>query len=162
MRGAAVVPEVSFKSDGVFSFQSSVTPLVFRRGSDGRGRHYSARPANLQRSFALLFINRLVKRQNNELPAQACDEYRWPIFVIADLHRDGRASRQHGDFSLESACSLFNITKVTYDIAGRIENRSAIAFARQRLLPRSQQWIIRFHRLQKLPFVDTFRASFRR
>ena len=92
----------------------------------------------------------------------ASDEDRWPIFVIADLHRHDRARRQRVDLRLESARALFNTTKATRAFAGRIENRGAITFARQRLLPRSQQWIVRFHRLQKLPSADTFRASFRR
>jgi hypothetical protein len=43
-----------------------------------------------------------------------------------------------------------------------MENGRTIALGRQRPLPRHQEWIARFHRLQKLPCTDTFRAPFKR
>src|SRR5262249_25291815 len=59
--------------------------------------HYSGCFANLQGGVALAFVDGLIKQENNEPLAEAGDENRWPILVIADLHRHDTARRQRVD-----------------------------------------------------------------
>src|SRR5215472_10836340 len=124
-------------------------PNDFTRIFAGQSREYGACSANLQCSLALLVANRLVKRKNNELPAQACDQDGWPILVVSNLHRHDGARRQCIDLRFERSCSLFNIAEAAHDFAVRIENCSTTTFVREPPLPCSQQWIVQFHNLQE-------------
>src|SRR6266481_974865 len=141
---------------------SCAQPNDLGRISGGASGDYSAGSANPQRSLALLVADGLVKGENNELLAQACNEDGWPIFVVPNLHRHDRARRQCIDVRLESARSPFNIAEAADDFAVRVENRSTITVVGERPLPRSQQLIVRFHRLQEPSCADTFRAPCRR
>ena len=73
--------------------------------------------ANFQRCIALSLADGLVKRKNDELLTQRCNEDRRPILVIANLHRDDRACGEHINFRVESARPLFNVTKAARDLA---------------------------------------------
>jgi len=127
-------------------------------GSAGDSGRYSARPANLERGVALFVADRLLNRKNNKLFPQTCDENRRPIFMIADLNRNDFARAESLDLRFELARLLFNLSKRPRDLAGRIENGGLIALSRQRLVPRCQQCVFGFHRLQETACADTFRA----
>jgi hypothetical protein len=51
-------------------------------------------------------------------------------------------------------------TKRSQNLAGTVENRWHIAFPRERLVPRCEQWVFGFHCLQGTANADTFRAPF--
>src|SRR5262249_42936936 len=126
------------------------------------GGHYGRCLANFQSRIALSLADGLVKWKKDKLLAQTGDEDRWPILVIPDLHREDRALRQRINLREEGARAFFNVTKAARDLACWIEYSSAIAFAGNRPLPRCQDGITRFHRLQKPVCTDRFRAPFRR
>src|SRR5215469_2584418 len=134
----------------------------FRRISAGETRKYGACSANLQCSLALLVADRLIKRKNNELLTQACDQDGWPILVVPKLHAHDSARRQCIDLRFERSRSLFNIAEAAHDFAVRIENCRTITFVREPPLPGSQQWIVQFHSLQEPSHGNRFCALFKR
>jgi len=137
-------------------------PKNLRRIPASDSGHYSSRPANLQRGVALLVVDGFFERKNNQLLAQASDQNRWPIFMIADLNREDLACIEDVDLRCEMARSLFDLSKRPRDFPRWIENGRPIAFPQQRFVPRRQQWVFGFHRLQETTCASKFRAPFRR
>ena len=97
-RGAAVVPDVSFRTDGGLSPQSTVEPAASGMTSEVRfagdvlfrqrcGGYDSVYVANFQSRIALSLADGLVKRKNDELLARTRNKDGWPILVVANLHR---------------------------------------------------------------------------
>src|SRR5439155_25657855 len=137
-------------------------PKNLRRIPASDSGHYSSRPANLQRGVALLVVDGFFERKNNQLLAQASDQNRWPIFMIADLNREDLACIEDVDLRCEMARSLFDLSKRPRDFPRWIENGRPIAFPQQSFGPRRQQWVFGFHRLQETTCASKFRAPFRR
>jgi len=131
------VPEVSFKSDGCGAGRPQLKNL--QRIAIGDIGHYSSGFAESQGSVALLIVDRLFQRENNEPPAQTSDQDRGPVLVVSDLNSDNAAGREHFKIGLEVAGALFYVGNFPEDLAVRIENGWAILCAAQRLLPPIQQ-----------------------
>src|SRR5467141_2093077 len=119
-----------------------------RRISAGDSGHDSARPAQHQRSIALLVADRLFQRQNNHLPAQTSDQERRPVLVVSNLNGDNTAGPEHFKLRLEVAGAFVYVAKFSEDLAVAVENGWPIFCAAQRLLPAIEQWVDRFHTLR--------------
>ena len=104
-------------------------------GSAGDSGHYSPGFAELQRRLALLVVDRLLQREDNQVPAKASDQDRRPIFVVSDLNSDNTARRELFKLPFELARAFFYLGKFPEDLAVRIENGWAIFCAAQRLFP---------------------------
>ena len=133
-----------------------------RRISAGDSGHDSARPAQHQRSIALLVADRLFQRQNNHLPAQTSDQKRRPVLVVSNLNGDNTAGPEHFKLRLEIARAFLYIAKFPEDLAVAIENGWPIFYPTQRLLPAIKQWVDRFHTLRTWLREIKFRAPLSR
>jgi len=133
-----------------------------RRISAGDSGHDSARPAQHQRSIALLVADRLLQRQNNQLPAQTSDQKRRPVLVVSNLNGDNTARPEHFKPRLEIPGAFFYIAKFPEDLAVPVQNGRAVFGAAQRLLPAIEQWVDRFHTLHTRLREIKFRAPLSR
>ena len=96
------------------------------------------------------------------MPAQATDQNRWPIFMVADLDSENAAFVENVDASHQVASALFNVAKCSEHFAAGRKNRWRIPLSRERFLPVLQQWIGRFHRLRRARCASKFRAPFQK
>ena len=96
------------------------------------------------------------------MPAQATDQNRWPIFMVADLDSENAAFVENVDASHQVASALFNVAKCSEHFAAGRKNRRRIPLSGERFLPILQQWIGRFHRLRRARCASKFRAPFQK
>ena len=106
--------------------------------------------------------DRLFERKDNQPLAQASDQDRRPIFMIANLERDHTTLSEAVDFRLEIACTFFDIGKPSYNLPARIKDRGRISRACDSLSPGGKQSVARFHLLREQFRAITFRARFRK
>ena len=106
--------------------------------------------------------DRLFERKDNQPLAQASDQDRRPIFMIANLKRDHTTLGKAVDFRLEIARRLFDIGKSSCNFPARIKDRGRIFRAGDSLSPGSKQCVARFHLLREQFRAITFRARFRK
>ena len=106
--------------------------------------------------------DRLFERKDNQPLAQASDQDRWPVFMIANLERDHTTLGEAGDFRLEIARTFFDIGKSSRDFPARVKDRWRIFRAGDSLFPGSKQSVDRFHLLREQFRTITFRARFRK
>jgi hypothetical protein len=96
------------------------------------------------------------------MPAQASDQNRWPIFLVADLDSENVAFVENVHASQQVASALFNVAECSeYFAAGR-KNSWRITLSGERFFPVLHQWIGGFHRLREARYASRFRAPFRR
>ena len=96
------------------------------------------------------------------MPAQATDQNRWPIFMVADLDSENAAFVENVDASQQVASALFNVAECSEHFAAGRKNSWRIPLSRERFLPVLQQWIGGFHRLRRARCASRFRAPFQR
>ncbi len=106
--------------------------------------------------------DRLFERKDNQPLAQASDQDRRPIFVIANLERDHTTLGEAVDFRLEIARTLFDIGKSSCNFPAGIKDRGRIFRACDSLSPGGKQSVARFHLLREQFRAITFRARFRK
>src|ERR1700720_89839 len=95
-----------------------------------------------------MFAHRLFQRENNQMPAQATDQNRWPIFMVADLDCENVSLMENVDALQQVASALFNVAERSKHFAVGRKNSRRITLSRERFLPILQQWIGGFHRLR--------------
>ena len=96
------------------------------------------------------------------MPAQATDQNRWPIFMVADLDSENAAFVENIGASHQVASALFNVAECSEHFAARRKNSWRIPLSRERFLPALQQWIGGFHRLRRARCASKFRAPFQK
>ena len=106
--------------------------------------------------------DRLFERKDDQPLAQASDQGRRPIFMIANLERDHTTLSEAVDFRLEIARTFFDIGKSSYNLPARIKDRGRILRACGSLSPGGKQSVARFHLLREQFRAVTFRARFRK
>ena len=106
--------------------------------------------------------DRLLQRKDNQPLAQAGDQDRGPIFMIANLDRDHTTLGEALDFRFEIARTCFDIGKSSHDFPARVKDRWRIFRAGDSLFPGSKQSVARFHLLREQFRTITFRARFRK
>ena len=106
--------------------------------------------------------DRLFERKDDQPLAQASDQGRRPIFMIANLERDHTTLSEAVDFRLEIARTFFDIGKSSYNLPARIKDRGRILRACGSLSPGGKQSVARFHLLREQFRAITFRARFRK
>jgi hypothetical protein len=79
--------------------------------------------------------------ENDQISAQASDQNRRPIFVVADLDGQNMASGKDADALQQITRALFDVAERPKHFASRCKNGWRIALFFQRSSPRFQQWI---------------------
>src|SRR5690242_19500959 len=86
-------------------------PKYFRGISARDSERHSSCAAHFQRDIALLVAHRSLQRKDDDLFAQAGNQDRWPIFMIADLHCENVAWPEVVDLVRKIASTCFDLVE---------------------------------------------------
>jgi hypothetical protein len=69
------------------------------------------------------------------MPAQATNQNRWPIFMVADFDGENVAFGKDADTLQQITRTLFDVAECPEDVAARCKDSWGIAFSRECFLP---------------------------